>query len=161
MEPTRPTVVCDLVTAARGSFTTLGIMSILAKFLQMLDAIPASFWGVVVGSFFSIGGVALTNRASDRRLRAQFEHERKLKTKDREMALRKEVYLAAAEAIAAGLNAIVRFANLDLSNDQITAPYVEKAPAISKIHVIAQAETVKALSNFTGPLDSLFLTLFG
>ena len=136
-------------------------MSILAKFLQMFDAIPASFWGVVVGSFFSIGGVALTNRASDRRLRAQFEHERKLKTKDREMALRKEVYLAAAEAIAAGLNAIGRFANLDLSIDQITAPYVEKAPAISKIHVIAQTETVTALSNFTGPLGSLFLTLFG
>jgi hypothetical protein len=78
-------------------------MSALAVFLQMLDAIPASFWGVVVGSFFSIGCVALTNRASDRRLRAQFEHEWKLKTKDREMALRKKVYLAAAEAIAAGV----------------------------------------------------------
>ncbi|MFA5913708.1 MAG: hypothetical protein WC830_09150 [Burkholderiales bacterium] len=135
-------------------------MNVLAEFLRILDPIPASFWGVVVGSFFSIGGVALTNRASDRRLRAQFEHERELKTKDREMALRKEVYLAAAEAIAAGLNAIGRFANLDISNDQITSAYIEKAPAISKIHVIARTETVKALSNFTGPLGSLFLALF-
>lgn len=135
-------------------------MSGLSEFIHLLEAIPASFWGVVVGSFFSIGGVALTNRASDRRLRAQFEHERKLKTKDREMALRKEVYLDAAEAIAAGMNAISRFANLDIPHDQITSAYVQKAPAISKIHVIAQTETVQALAAFTGQLGSLFLTLF-
>ncbi|MBL8510320.1 MAG: hypothetical protein JNM52_01630 [Betaproteobacteria bacterium] len=142
-----------------GINSMLGVMSSLIDFFKMLDAIPSSFWGVVVGSFFSIGGVALTNRASDRRLSAQFEHELALKTKDREMALRKEIYLAAVEAIAAGLDAISRFIDLDLSSDEITAAYVEKAPAISKIHVIAKTETVKALLNFTSSLNSLYMTL--
>jgi hypothetical protein len=135
-------------------------MNPITEFLHMLQSIPASFWGVVIGSFFSIGGVALTNRASDRRLRLQFEHERGLKTKDREMELRKEVYLAAAEAIAAGLHAISRFPNLDIPNDQITNAFIEKSPAISKIHVIATTETVQALTSFTGQLGALFLTLF-
>jgi hypothetical protein len=72
------------------------------------------------------------------------------------MALRKEVYLAAAEAIAAGTNAIGRFANLDIPNDQITAPHMEKAPAISKVHVIANTNTVQALANADSSLKCNF-----
>lgn len=135
-------------------------MAILSELLTLIEKIPATFWGVVVGSFFSILGVALTNRASDRRLRTQFSHERELKTKDREMMLKKEIYLAATEAIAAGTNAIGRFANLDLKNDQITEEYIEKAPAISKVHVIAKIKTVQAIVNLTGELGATFLLLF-
>lgn len=135
-------------------------MNTLSDFLRLIESIPASFWGVVVGSFFTIGGVALANWAGDRRLRAQFEHERQQKTKDREMALRKEVYLAAAEGIAAGMTAIGRFANLELPNDQVTSAYVEKAPSISKVHVIATTDTIQSLARFNGELGALFLTLF-
>jgi hypothetical protein len=128
--------------------------------LELFERIPASFWGVVVGSFFSITGVALTNRASDHRLGKQFEHERLQKTKDHEMVLKKEVYLAAAEAISAGINSIGRFANLDLPNDQITISFIEKVPAISKVHVIAKTETVQTLVEFMGELNSVFLILY-
>lgn len=133
------------------------MLNILVGFL---DAIPASFWGVVVGSFFSIAGVALTNRASDKRLRAQFEHEREWKTKDREMALRKEVFLSAAEAVAAGMNSIGRFANFEIPNDEITKPYFEKASAIAKVHVIARTETILPLAQFTSRLGALYMELF-
>jgi len=135
-------------------------MTTISYLLTLLDKIPAAFWGVVVGSFFSITGIALTNRASDKRLRAQFEHEQMQKTTDREMALRKEVYLAAVEAIAAGTNAVSSFANLDIPSDQLTAGYIEKAPAIAKVHVIAKMKTVQALVNFSGELGAIFLTLF-
>lgn len=131
----------------------------LSVITQFLELIPASFWGVVVGSFFSIAGVAITNRASDKRLRAQFEHERESKTKDREMMLRKEVFLSAAEAIAAGMNSIGRFVNFDIPNDQVTQPYVEKAPAIAKVHVIARTETILPLAQFTGRLGSMYIEL--
>ncbi len=127
---------------------------------QLLDAIPASFWGVVVGSFFSIAGVAITNRASDKRLRAQFEHERESKTKDREMTLRKEVFLSAAEAVAAGMNSIGRFANFDIPNEQVIQPYLDKAPVISKVHVIAHTETILPLAQFTSRLGALHVELF-
>src|SRR5690554_3758238 len=132
----------------------------LTTITDYLDAIPASFWGVVVGSFFSIAGVATTNRASGKRLRAQFEHELALKTKDREMALRKEVLLAAAEAIAAGMSSVGRFVDFDIPNDQITQLYGEKAPAIAKVHVIARTETILPLARFTSHLGALHLELF-
>jgi len=127
---------------------------------QLLYAIPATFWGVVVGSFFSIAGVALANRASDKRLRAQFEHERLSNTKDREMALRKEVFLSAAEALAAGMNSIGRFANFDIPNDQVIQPYLEKAPAIAKVHVIALTKTILPLAHFNSRLGALHIELF-
>jgi hypothetical protein len=128
--------------------------------VQFLDAVPASFWGVVVGSFFSIAGVAITNQASDKRLRAQFEHERGSNTKDREMVLRKEVFLSAAEAVAVGMNSIGRFADFDIPNDQVMQPYVEKAPAISKVHVIARTETILPLAQFTSLLGTRYMELF-
>lgn len=135
-------------------------MNLLADLIHLLEAIPASFWGVVFGSLLSLGGITLTNRASDRRLSAQFEHERIQKTKEREMALRKEVFLAAAEAVAAGMNAVSRFGNLDLPNEQITGDYIEKSPAIAKVHVIAKPETIQSMVSFTGELGALFLRLF-
>lgn len=135
-------------------------MTLLPDHIDLIEAIPSSFWGVAFGSLLSLSGIALTNRASDRRLRAQFEHDRIQKTKEREMALRKEVFLAAAEAVAAGMDSVGRFANLDLLNDQITGDYIEKSPAIAKVHVIAKDETIEAMVRFTGELGALFLTLF-
>ena len=146
--------------SARGSTRTLGGFIMLNTIAQLLYAIPAAFWGVVVGSFFSIAGVALTNRASDKRLRAQFEHERISKKNDREMMLRKEVFLSAAEAVAAGMNSIGRFANFDIPNDQVIQPYLEKAPAIAKVHVIALTETILPLAHFNSRLGALHVELF-
>jgi len=68
-------------------------MQLLNDLLGLIVLIPGTFWGVVVGSFFSIGGVMLTNRANQRRLVAQFAHERQLRISEREHTLRKEVYL--------------------------------------------------------------------
>ncbi|HVS25907.1 MAG TPA: hypothetical protein VHE58_01130 [Burkholderiales bacterium] len=135
-------------------------MNWFAALLDLFERIPPLFWGVVVGSFFSLGGVVLTNRANDRRLRAQLAHDRDLKNRDRELSLRKEVYLAAAEAIFAGFISVTKFANLEIAHDKITETYLEKAPAIAKIHVIAQEETARALARFSGELGAVYLRLF-
>lgn len=110
--------------------------------------------------FFSLGGIVITNRANDRRLRAQLVNDRELRNRERELSLRKDVYLGAAEAISAGLTAIGRFANLDLPNDKITEVYLEKASSIAKIHVIAKEETVKSVVDFVNELGTAYLRLF-
>lgn len=127
--------------------------------LGLLEKIPASFWGVVVGSFFTIIGVALTNGASNRRLAEQLQHEREQKTKDRDMALRKEVFLAAAEAISTGTNGIRGFGNIDTSYGALTRGFLEKSSAISGVYLIATTNTVTAVASFMGELDVLYLKL--
>src|SRR5271170_4533194 len=103
-------------------------MSWVAQFIGLLERIPPAFWGVVVGSFFSLGGVALTNRANDKRLRVQLAHDRELKNRDRALAVRKDVYLAATEAIQAGFMSVYKFANLEIPLEKVAEEYLEKAP---------------------------------
>ena len=63
-------------------------------FSHLLGDIPATFWGVVVGSLFTLTGIYFTNRASDRRLRVQLQNDRELKNREREMTFRKDTYAA-------------------------------------------------------------------
>ncbi|HMH53067.1 MAG TPA: hypothetical protein VK548_22705 [Candidatus Acidoferrum sp.] len=134
-------------------------MSWISEFLFLVARIPPAFWGVVVGSLLSLGGIVLTNRANDRRLREQFAQDRELRNRDRELALRKDVYLAAAEAISAGFISVSKFANLEAPPDKLTDDYVNKAPAIAKIHIIATEDTARAVANVMGELSATFLRL--
>jgi hypothetical protein len=135
-------------------------MSIVGELLVLIGKIPASFWGVVVGSFFSLGGIVAVNRANDRRLREQHEHDREMRNRDRELSLRKDVYLSAAEAVSAGITAIGRFADLEIPNNQLTQAFVDKSPAIAKVNIIAEELTVEALTNLLGELSAVYLRLF-
>ena len=135
-------------------------MNLLTDLLALLEKIPGTFWGVIIGAFFSLSGVILTNRAHDRNLQAQLAHDRILKNREREMSLRKDVYLAAAEAVSAGLFAVSRFANLEIPPEKLTEGYLDKAPSIAKIHVIAKETTARAVVNFSAELSATFLRLF-
>src|SRR5450631_1615901 len=111
--------------------------------IELLNRIPSTFWGVLAGSFFSLGGVVLSNRNSARNQQRQLEHDRDTRRLEREMALRKDVYLAATESIFAGLSAVGSLSNLALDPLVILAEYRVKAPAVAKINIIAEAETLK------------------
>lgn len=134
-------------------------MEYFQEIVRLLEKIPASFWGVAFGSIISIIGINATNKASDKRLMKQFDNDREQKTKDREMTLKKEIYMEASEALSAGLMCISKFANLNLSYDEITNEYIEKAPSIAKVHVIAKIETIEAIANFTAELSLIFIKL--
>jgi hypothetical protein len=115
--------------------------------LELVKDIPATFWGVLCGSFFSILGVWLTNRASERRLENQFQHERLVKSTERELALKKDIFLDAAEAVSAAISSLSNFANLDKSNDKVMERYLEKSPVLAKVHVVGTMQTVDSLAN--------------
>lgn len=130
-----------------------------ANLFEMIGKVPATFFGVVFGSFVSLGGVVLSNFATDRRLREQLRHDREQIDRQRELSLKKDVYLAAAEAISCGINSISKFANLDIPNGDVTREYSDKSSAIAKVYVIARDETVSALANLTDAIDAAQLRL--
>lgn len=134
-------------------------MSRLDAIIGFLESLPATFWGVVVGALISLGGVMLTNQANNRRLRIQFAHDRALRLKEHELALRKEIHLAAAEALLTGIMAITKFADLNLSADKITEDYTAKAPAIAKMQIIASEKTWKAVTLLYNELSAACLRL--
>jgi hypothetical protein len=127
--------------------------------VSLIEKIPATFWGVIVGSFFSIFTVMLTNWSNTKRLRIQLEHDRNLKTRERELALRKEIYLAAAEAISAGMSVVGRLGDLNVSHDKLMQSFVDKSSSIAKVNVVAGDTTIKALSLFMAELTGILLRL--
>ncbi|MGH7146517.1 MAG: hypothetical protein ACREIJ_01260 [Nitrospiraceae bacterium] len=90
----------------------------LTYLLGYLEIIPATFWGVIIGALFTLGGILLTNHFHDRRLQTQLAHDRNLKNREREMSLRKDLYLAATKAASAGLIAVGRYANFEIPFDK-------------------------------------------
>ena len=83
--------------------------------MSFIEIIPTALYGIIIGSFLTIIGVVLTNASNTKRLRLQYEHEQKLANKARDLNLRRDVYMQAMEAISAGLVAVGRFSELQIS----------------------------------------------
>jgi hypothetical protein len=132
---------------------------LLLSIIELLNKIPATFLGVVVGSLFTLTGIFLTNRAGDRRLRQQLQTDRELKNREREMTFRKETYGAAAEAIAVSVNALPKLCDLSLSLQQISATYHENSPVLAKVNLVAGEDTILALAEFGRGFATAFFRL--
>jgi len=124
-----------------------------------IEKVPATFWGVLAGSFFTLIGVTLNNRANSRRLELQLEHDRSTKREERELQLRKDVYLPAAEAISAGMIAIGRLADLRTPQDTILSDWVGKSPALAKAQIVADEATAEALARFNTEMGATMFRL--
>lgn len=131
----------------------------LQFFAQLLDKIPATFWGVVVGSVLTLSGIFFTNRSNDRRLRLQLQNDRELKNREREMTFRKDTYAAAAEAIAVSMGALSKFSDLSFSLKEVSATYLEKSPILTKVNLVAGEDTIRALANFGAEFAGAFFRL--
>ncbi len=135
----------------------------MKDFLQLLgqlrDKIPATFWAVVFGSLLTLLGIYFTNRANDRRLSLQLQHDRELKNREREMTFRKDTYAAAAEAIAVSIGALSKFSELSFSPKEVSETYLEQMPALAKVNLVAGEDTIRALTNFGGGFTGTFLRL--
>jgi hypothetical protein len=125
----------------------------------LIKSVPATFWGIVVGSFFTVIGVVLTNVANTQRLRLQHQHEWTLESKERDLALRRDTYLEAMEAIASAVAAIGRFGNLNIASDDLMMVYTDKSPAIGKVSIVGKEETIQAVADFSRELTGAFLRL--
>ncbi|MCE5293731.1 MAG: hypothetical protein LLF94_03855, partial [Chlamydiales bacterium] len=127
--------------------------------INLIEKIPSTFWGVVVGALLSLGGIIITNRANDKRLHKQFLHERELKNRDRELSLKQDVYLKASDGISASLIALANIINTDLSDQIVGEMFSGQSHVVEKVYVLADMKTIKSLSSFTSELQSSFLKL--
>jgi hypothetical protein len=135
------------------------VMNMLSELLGLIAKIPDTFWGVIVGGIISLMSVLLTNRANYQRLQAQLSHERELRKKERELSLKKDIYLAAAEAIVTGMTAIGYFPDMNKPTNKLTEAFAEKSPSIAKVHIIAEKETVRVVLNLMGELAKAYQQL--
>jgi hypothetical protein len=135
------------------------VISGLLRVWQVVLSFPGTFWGVLVGSILSLGGVTLANRSAEKRLRHQFENDRTLRISEREFALRRDVYLGASEAISAAIASIGRLADLNVPIAALSQVVTEKVPVLGKVQTIAGAEVLKTTLDVLAEIGGLFSQL--
>ena len=121
---------------------------LLAEMFRLLSQVPGTFWGVVAGSVFTLLGSHWTSRANDRRL-----------NREREMAFRKEVFASAAEAVSRAVVTLSKFSDLSVPQKDLSAAILESSPALAKVNLVANEDTVRALTVVMGEITGAFLHL--
>jgi archaellum component FlaC len=127
--------------------------------ITLIESIPPAFYGVLIGSLLTIIGVTLTNISNTKRLRIQHEHEVALRNKERDLNMRREVYMDAMEAISAGITAISRFSELSETPEALMQSYSSLSSKLGKVTIVGQNETIEALANFQLDVNGAFLRM--
>ena len=129
------------------------------NFTSFIESIPPAFYGVLIGSLLTIIGVVLTNISNTKRLKIQHEHERELRNTERDLNMRREIYMDAMEAISSGITAISRFSELNETPVTLMQSYSDLSPKVSKVTIVGNNETIEALSSFNLELNAAFLRM--
>lgn len=129
--------------------------------VALIASIPATFWGVIIGSLFTVIGVALTNAGNTRRLRLQHEHERLRDERARDLTMRRDVYLGAFEAIATGMSMVGNFGELEVPFQDLMRAFMDKSSAIGKVTIVGREGTIQAVADFEQALTGAFIRLAG
>jgi hypothetical protein len=124
--------------------------------VELIKDFPSAIQAALIASAFGLISVLIsavvacftiwrTNVGHERRLRLQFVQDDQRKRIEREMDLRKAIYLDVAEAIHAGLAAIGKHNNIEIDQPDLLTTFEVKSAAVSKAHLIAGQSLVDAL----------------
>jgi len=108
----------------------------------LLKNIPDVIWSAVIASLLTLSGVLLTSFGNTKRLKSQLLHDSQQRDKERDLSLRKQVYLDTMEAIANAQNILLSLLNIDFSEIELSSRFSETFLSINKCYVIASNPNV-------------------
>jgi hypothetical protein len=116
--------------------------------LAEFSHVPDTVWAALVAAGVAFVTTTLSNRNSRKQLAMQLAHAADQQKSQREMALRRDVYLPAVEAVARIQSSLSRL--VDVKEDQTALGHslVDNFSALLKAHLVANQPTVTALMNF-------------
>ena len=129
--------------------------SLIAGIFHYFSNIPDVIWSGLIASFLTLSGVFLSNRSNSNRLRDQLKHDSEEKDKERKNALRREIYLVAAEEM---VKANVHLSTLPMLDIAKTNPAdgIQGLFRISaKLQLVGETKTVFLLND----LQTAFTTV--
>jgi len=122
-------------------------MNILESAISLFTSIPDVVWAAIIASVLTFLGVTLSNKANRKCLLLQLNYAAQEKDKEREMQLRRDVYIEAAEAVAEAIrdiqllpNRIIYSNNFEICNKLL--------PALAKVHMVGTFDTIKKTTQF-------------
>src|ERR1700730_19422557 len=132
-----------------------GLMLVVSLFRQVPDVVRAALIAALVAFLTT----TLSNRNSRKQLQMQLSHSTQEQDRDRAMALRRDVYLPALEAVARSHGALGQTANLDADMTAVSTQLVADLATIAKVHLVANEATVRGLLAFQKALMPAYFEL--
>ncbi|UJH77385.1 hypothetical protein L0U95_22150 (plasmid) [Burkholderia cenocepacia] len=126
---------------------------------DVLSRIPNVVWSGIVASLITVLGVLVTNAGLSKRHRQQLAHSASESKVEREMELRRDIYMPAIEATVIATSAIGGLSNPVTSQDDVTEKYADAAAKLGKASAIASPETVRTLGTLTERMRVLYTKL--
>jgi type II secretory pathway pseudopilin PulG len=94
-----------------------------------------------------------------RQLERKLEAEATERVREREMSLRREVYLEAASALIHLQTLLGQASNIAYNDKDLMAEFAKDQATIAKTHIVGSPETVAAVMSFVGDVGPAFLEL--
>ena len=111
-------------------------------------------FGTALGAAIAMIGNTLTNRGQVRLHTAQLKHDSDQRNREREMSLRVDVYLRAAEAVAKSQSLLSAMANIDVPDGQILQGYQDDFAAYV-LEILLKRIALTALKNRINVLNEM------
>lgn len=116
----------------------------IAQVRAFVLALPTPFWTYVGGVTTALITVGLTNSGHLKRLEKQLASDEHIKEQQRKFDLKKDIYLAAAEALTVGITAIGRANDHKITPAELMQPFQDRAPALSKLQLVGSEAVIHA-----------------
>jgi hypothetical protein len=113
---------------------------------NLLTQIPHAVWGALAGAILTLAGVVITNWSNNKRLKIQLRHDAAERNKEREVAMRRQVYLDAAKEVVKAPQYLATLPSKDLSRVETQTELSELFARVNQVHLVGQKETVEAVS---------------
>lgn len=158
-------LLCTAGGAACAQMTTVALQRTNADALAIMrwfDGNAAALWAIV--GTICAGGIALlavwlSNRHSRRQLAMLLVADKQQRERDRSMAVRRDVYIPAAEAIARIQNVITELADFRADHVVLSRQITSDLGSLAKVNVLGTDATVAAISRLTAACTLCYLQL--
>jgi hypothetical protein len=120
--------------------------------LEFLHRVPDVIWAALIAAGISYFATRQTNKNSLRVVTLQLQHDSEERDRERAMALRRDVYLPAAEGIVRAQQLLGQLVNPALELQDIQKEITNALVAISKIHLVGDQATVEAVMAYNRQL---------
>ena len=125
--------------------------------ITLAHLVPDVVWSGIVASLITLSGVLLSNWGTSSRLKTQLRHDASQKAKDRLAALRREVYLQAAESFVGASRHIVSLADADPATINLSADLAGFFNSAAKVQLICASETSRLVGDLVTTYGQLML----
>ena len=134
-------------------------MADITQWKDLLSAVPGSVWA---GLFGTGAVVALftqwrANRHALRTQRIALDHDAHQRERERQISLRREIYLPALDAMTGLMQALGKLADLSASETDIAARFADNMAPLWRVQMTGGIETIRSVSTLQRKIGVLFL----